>query len=92
VRPACEPAPATTGKATFATGPAPVRVGILGGMFNPPHNGHLALANAAAGELGLERVLLIPVLVPPHKPAKWDPGAEHRLGMCRLFTREQPRL
>jgi nicotinate-nucleotide adenylyltransferase len=61
-------------------------------MFNPPHAGHLALARAAANELGLRRVLLTPVLIPPHKPAKWDPGAEHRLRMCRLATEEDPRL
>jgi nicotinate-nucleotide adenylyltransferase len=61
-------------------------------MFNPPHVGHLALARTAASELGLERVLLTPTLVPPHKPAKWDPGAEHRLHMCRLATQGDPRL
>ena len=61
-------------------------------MFNPPHVGHIALAQAAASELGLERVLLTPVLVPPHKPAKWDPGAEHRVQMCRLAVRGDPRL
>jgi nicotinate-nucleotide adenylyltransferase len=61
-------------------------------MFNPPHLGHLALARAAATQLGLERVLLTPVLVPPHKPAKWDPGAEHRLAMCRLAVEGDPRL
>jgi nicotinate-nucleotide adenylyltransferase len=67
-------------------------IGILGGMFNPPHIGHLALARAAAESLRLERVLLTPVLVPPHKPAKWDPGAEHRLAMCRLAVLGEPRL
>jgi nicotinate-nucleotide adenylyltransferase len=61
-------------------------------MFNPPHHGHLALARAAASELGLDRVLLTPVFVPPHKPAKWDPGAEHRLAMCRLAIDGDPRL
>jgi nicotinate-nucleotide adenylyltransferase len=61
-------------------------------MFNPPHAGHLALARAAARELGLRRVLLTPALVPPHKPAKWDPGAEHRSSMCRLAIGEDPRL
>ncbi len=77
------------------TGPAwPTveRIGILGGMFNPPHVGHLALARAAAHELDLGRVLLTPVLVPPHKPARWDPGAKHRLAMCRLAGRGQERL
>lgn len=67
-------------------------IGILGGMFNPPHVGHLALALAAANELGLGRVLLMPVHVPPHKPAKWDPGAEHRLSMCRLAVGANPRI
>jgi nicotinate-nucleotide adenylyltransferase len=61
-------------------------------MFNPPHVGHLALARAAARELELGRVLLTPVLVPPHKPARWDPGAEHRLAMCLLAVRGQARL
>jgi nicotinate-nucleotide adenylyltransferase len=59
-------------------------------MFNPPHLGHLALARAAAADLGLSRVLLTPVLVPPHKPARWDPGAEHRLWMCRLAAEGDP--
>jgi nicotinate-nucleotide adenylyltransferase len=44
-------------------------LGVLGGTFNPPHLGHLALARHARAELGLERVLLMP---------------EHRLQMCRL--------
>lgn len=61
-------------------------------MFNPPHLGHLALARAALSELGLDRVLLTPVLIPPHKPAKWDPGVEHRLRMCRLAVGEEPGL
>jgi nicotinate-nucleotide adenylyltransferase len=61
-------------------------------MFNPPHVGHLALARAAASQLELERVLLTPVLVPPHKPAKWDPGAEHRLHMCHLALQGDSRL
>jgi nicotinate-nucleotide adenylyltransferase len=61
-------------------------------MFNPPHVGHLALARTAASELALGQVLFTPVLVPPHKPAKWDPGAEHRLNMCRLAIDDDPGL
>jgi nicotinate-nucleotide adenylyltransferase len=68
------------------------RLGILGGMFNPPHVGHLALARAAASDLGLAEVLLTPVLIPPHKPAKWDPGAQHRMRMCQLAIDDDPRL
>jgi nicotinate-nucleotide adenylyltransferase len=59
-------------------------------MFNPPHLAHIALAQAAVSELGLSRVLLTPVLVPPHKPAMWDPGPEHRLAMCRLAVQDVP--
>ena len=72
--------------------PPSERIGILGGTFNPPHVGHLALARAAAGELGLDRVLLTPALVPPHKPVEDDPGAEHRLRMCRVAIGDDPRL
>ena len=60
------------------------RIGILGGTFNPPHRGHLALARHARDELSLERVLLMPVHTPPHKPGGDDPGPAHRLAMCRL--------
>jgi nicotinate-nucleotide adenylyltransferase len=67
-------------------------IGILGGTFNPPHLGHLALARQARDELGLERVVLMPVHTPPHKPAGIDPGPEHRLAMCRLAVAEEPGL
>jgi nicotinate-nucleotide adenylyltransferase len=60
------------------------RLGILGGTFNPPHLGHLAVARHAHDELGLDRVVLMPARIPPHKPDAEDPGPEHRLRMCRL--------
>jgi nicotinate-nucleotide adenylyltransferase len=62
------------------------RVGILGGTFNPPHLGHLALARNARAELGLARVLLMPAHTPPHKLPSADPGCTHRLQMCRLLA------
>jgi nicotinate-nucleotide adenylyltransferase len=62
------------------------RLGILGGTFNPPHLGHLALARHARDELGLDLVLLMPAHIPPHKPVEEDPGPEHRLRMCRLLV------
>jgi nicotinate-nucleotide adenylyltransferase len=67
-------------------------IGILGGTFNPPHLAHLALARAAIGELGLERVLLIPARMAPHKPSAEDPGVEHRLRMCQLAAGSDPRV
>jgi len=68
------------------------RLGILGGTFNPPHLGHLALARCALEQLGLERVLLVPSCVPPHKRAEADPGPEHRLRMCELAVAGVPGL
>ena len=47
------------------------RVGILGGTFNPVHNGHLRLAVEVGEALGLERVLLTPCASPPVSP--WSP-------------------
>jgi nicotinate-nucleotide adenylyltransferase len=61
-----------------------VRIGILGGTFNPPHLGHLVCAQEAYLQLGLARVMLIPARIPPHKPVDEEPGVEHRLEMCRL--------
>jgi nicotinate-nucleotide adenylyltransferase len=61
-------------------------LGILGGTFNPPHLGHVAIARHARSELGLERVVLMPAGAPPHKPIAQDPGAERRLAMCRLLV------
>lgn len=67
-------------------------LGILGGTFNPPHLGHLRLAQAALAELELERVLLVPAHAAPHKAQEDDPGAEHRLRMCELAARTAPRV
>jgi nicotinate-nucleotide adenylyltransferase len=61
-----------------------VRIGVLGGTFNPPHLGHLVCAQEAYLQLGLARVMLIPARIPPHKPVDEEPGVEHRLEMCRL--------
>ena len=69
------------------------RIGILGGTFNPPHVGHIALARYARAELGLEQVLLMPASLAPNKPALGDdPGPEHRLRMCRLAVADEPGL
>jgi len=61
-------------------------IGILGGTFNPPHLGHLALAEHARDQLGLSEVWLMPAGTPPHKTAGEDPGPEHRLAMCRALA------
>jgi nicotinate-nucleotide adenylyltransferase len=58
-------------------------VGILGGTFNPPHIGHLVCGQEARGQLGLDRVVLMPVHAPPHKQVGEDPGPEVRAQLCR---------
>jgi nicotinate-nucleotide adenylyltransferase len=68
------------------------RIGLLGGTFNPPHLGHLVCAQDAYAELGLDRVLLVPVHTPPHKEAPGDPGPEHRVELCRLAVAGDARL
>lgn len=59
-----------------------MKIGIFGGTFNPPHLGHLAAARAAMDALELDRLLIIPAAVPPHKELPEDtPSPEHRLAM-----------
>ena len=69
-----------------------MRIGILGGTFNPPHLGHLICAQEAYLQLGLDRVTLIPARIPPHKSVEDEPGAEHRLELCRLAIRGDERF
>lgn len=57
---------------------------MLGSAFNPPHLGHLVLAEAAAAQLGLEEVVLVPTGESPHKRIEGDPGRDVRLEMTRL--------
>jgi nicotinate-nucleotide adenylyltransferase len=68
------------------------RVGLLGGTFNPPHVGHLVCASQALAQLGLDRILLVPVHEPPHKGIEVDPGVAHRVELCRLAVAGDDRL
>jgi nicotinate-nucleotide adenylyltransferase len=64
----------------------------MGGSFDPPHHGHIALARHAARQLGLDRVLLVPVGVPPHKPDGPVIPAEMRLMMVAAAAAADPVL
>lgn len=68
------------------------RLGILGGSFNPPHLGHLICAQEAFEQLSLDAVLLVPVAVPPHKELSDDPGAPHRVELCRRAVADDERI
>jgi nicotinate-nucleotide adenylyltransferase len=61
-----------------------MRLGVLGGTFDPIHIGHLILAEGARDALQLERVVLIPAGQPPHKRSARITASEHRLQMVRL--------
>ena len=63
-----------------------MKIGIYGGSFNPPHLGHMAAAESAAKYLQLDKLLLIPAGIPPHKSLSADaPSGAHRLAMTRLM-------
>jgi nicotinate-nucleotide adenylyltransferase len=62
---------------------APGAIGLLGGTFDPVHVGHVAVAEACLGALGLERVLLVPASIPPHRPAP-RVSIYHRFAMVAL--------
>jgi nicotinate-nucleotide adenylyltransferase len=61
-------------------------IGLLGGSFNPIHNGHLHIANYVYNTLALDRVIFIPTGDPPHKLATSLAPAYHRLQMVKLAT------
>jgi nicotinate-nucleotide adenylyltransferase len=67
-------------------------IGILGSAFNPPHLGHLALAQEALWQLELSEVVLMPAGDAPHKRIVDDPGREQRLAMTRLAAADDPRF
>lgn len=68
-----------------------LRLGILGGMFDPVHDGHVAVARKALDELQLDRVHVIPCHVPAHRQSAVVSGA-HRLAMLQLALAGQPGL
>jgi nicotinate-nucleotide adenylyltransferase len=69
-----------------------LRLGILGGAFNPPHTGHLVCAQEALMQLELDKVLFVPVGQAPHRQLEGDPGAEERLEMVELATADDERF
>ena len=64
-----------------------MKIGIYGGTFNPPHLGHMAAAKTAAQVLGLDKLILVPAAVPPHKQlTEGSATPEQRLEMVRLMA------
>lgn len=58
------------------------KIGVFGGTFNPPHTGHLHIAESFAKEYNLSKVLIIPTYIPPHKESPHLVSSNSRLEMC----------
>ncbi len=69
-----------------------MRLGVLGGSFNPIHFGHIAIAQAAMAEAGLSQILLMVAADPPHKQVAGGVKPEIRLEMARLAEQAYPAL
>lgn len=68
------------------------KVGLLGGTFNPPHIGHLIMANEVKHALQLDEVRLMPTSIPPHKADPSDATPDQRLRMVELAVSGIPGL
>ncbi|MEP6984883.1 MAG: nicotinate-nucleotide adenylyltransferase [Chloroflexota bacterium] len=66
------------------------RIGILGGTFDPPHIGHLILAQHALDAIGFSRLLFVPAADPPHKQQETKSPVEHRLAMLDCAIVDNP--
>lgn len=66
------------------------KVGILGGTFDPPHLGHLIIANEVLDQLGLDEVMFMPNHEPPHKERNSGTTGHDRLTMLKLAIEGHP--
>ena len=66
------------------------RIGILGGTFNPPHLGHLLMAEQVGKQLDLDEVWFMPTAKPPHAPGKQTIASQHRMEMVKLAIQGNP--
>jgi nicotinate-nucleotide adenylyltransferase len=77
------PRPSSRDK-TIRKGNQHLNIGVFGGTFDPPHNGHLIVAEYVRYHLSLEKVLFVPSWISPHKKDRTTAGAEHRLAMLTV--------
>ena len=67
-----------------------IKLGIYGGTFSPPHLGHVSAAKSFAQGIGLDKLLIMPNFLPPHKLEDGFATVEDRLAMCRLAFCDVP--
>lgn len=70
----------------------PNRIGLLGGTFNPVHNGHLKMAYIALYEFGLGEISFLPLGTPPHKRDDFVASVQHRLEMIKIAIADEKRF
>lgn len=69
-----------------------MKIGIFGGTFNPVHLAHVQIAKACFDALYLDKLLVIPTFIPPHKDVGHLAKASERMAMCELAIRDYPRF
>ena len=67
-------------------------IGILGGTFDPPHNGHVALAEAAMRELGIDELVVLLVANPGHRPCVEDADTRQQLAEAAFAVMHLPEM
>ena len=75
-------------KATARSVPEPLRIAVLGGTFDPVHDGHVSIAREALACPDIDRVVVVPASVPSFKQGTVKASVEDRLEMCRLAFRD----
>ena len=69
-----------------------MKIGLMGGSFDPVHAGHLRAAEEISERLALDEVIFIPTLVSPHKSSETMAAPSHRLNMLELSAKRNPRF
>ncbi len=69
-----------------------LKIGVLGGSFDPVHNAHLEIARAAMAKLKLDEVLFVPCYLAPHREGKKLSSVKHRVAMLKRALKNQEKL
>ncbi|PWA12505.1 nicotinic acid mononucleotide adenylyltransferase [Pueribacillus theae] len=68
------------------------KIGLLGGTFDPPHYGHLLIANEVLEQCDLDEIWFVPASIPPHKQNEKISASKHRLAMLKMAIKNHPRF
>ncbi len=69
-----------------------MKIGLMGGSFDPVHSGHMRAAEEISEKLALDEVIFIPTFVSPHKSSETMADSSHRLNMLKLSVKDSPRF